>query len=114
MCLCRRRSQTLSVDGPPGFKGFTEEWMISTLSTPAIYKTSFLVQKDQVAPVYFINLLVSNLIQLCSLIILLTVTDFRIYEVFNKICGFGAMASIDFMVCIALERYSLIISARCS
>ncbi|XP_067367733.1 G-protein coupled receptor 4-like isoform X2 [Channa argus] len=104
--------------GKAGLIMYVVKWIFISVGLPlnvaAIYKTSFLVQKDQVAPVYFINLLVSNLIQLCSLIILLTVTDFRIYEVFNKICGFGAMASIDFMVCIALERYLVITSPQFS
>ncbi|KAM9353566.1 uncharacterized protein ABDE67_005953 [Symphorus nematophorus] len=68
-----------------------------------------LVQSDQVAPIYVINLLISNLIQLCCVIVevarpeiwMMSQTGYSIYHL-------SLVASAYFMVCIALERYLVI------
>ncbi|XP_053189567.1 G-protein coupled receptor 4-like [Scomber japonicus] len=74
----------------------------------AIYYLYSLVRHDHVAPIYVINLLISDFIQLCCMATwlgkherFLDFTTFVIYFV-------GLMASIGFMVCISLERYLLI------
>ncbi|KAI3363505.1 hypothetical protein L3Q82_012105 [Scortum barcoo] len=57
------------------------------------------VQKDHVTPIYVINLLISDLIQLCSMIIEVTrPTDWILYEVFNVIYLCGLTSSVGFMV----------------
>ncbi|KAM4600216.1 G-protein coupled receptor 4-like [Fundulus diaphanus] len=64
------------------------------------------MQKGRVAPVYIINLHISDLIQLCCL------TSFKVGE-YNEmsyyIYMFGEMVSVGFMVCISLERYLVIV-----
>ncbi|KAK2824651.1 hypothetical protein Q5P01_021826 [Channa striata] len=72
------------------------------------------VRKDHVAAVYFINLLISNLIQLCCMTVLLTVNDVTIVLFLYIFQGFALMTSVYLMLCIALERCSFIISPRCS
>ncbi|XP_054877623.1 G-protein coupled receptor 4-like isoform X2 [Poeciliopsis prolifica] len=66
------------------------------------------VRKGQDAPVYVINLLVSDIIQLCCRIPL----DFtRLSEddaKYNIIVDFGVMVSVGFIVCISCERYLVI------
>uniref|UniRef100_A0A087Y029 G-protein coupled receptors family 1 profile domain-containing protein n=1 Tax=Poecilia formosa TaxID=48698 RepID=A0A087Y029_POEFO len=67
-----------------------------------------IVKKDQGAPVYVINLLISDLIQLCSR----TVIDlFRpnLYEfiAFSITC-YGLFVSVGFMMCVSFERYLVI------
>ncbi|XP_067338124.1 G-protein coupled receptor 4-like [Channa argus] len=70
----------------------------------AIYAVFSLLRKDHVAPIYVINLLISDLMQLCCMIanvvecLLACKIVFYIYHI-------GLMASVCFMVCIALERY---------
>ncbi|XP_014822893.1 PREDICTED: G-protein coupled receptor 4-like [Poecilia mexicana] len=66
------------------------------------------VKKDQGAPVYVINLLISDLIQLCSR----TVIDlFRpnLYEfIALSITCYGLFVSVGFMMCVSFERYLVI------
>ncbi|XP_078141510.1 uncharacterized protein LOC139910367 [Centroberyx gerrardi] len=66
-----------------------------------------MVRDGQVAPIYVINLLVSDLIQLCFMVVRLeapwSIIDIMIYIYFS-----GLMASVGFMVCVALERYLVI------
>ncbi|KAK2824655.1 hypothetical protein Q5P01_021830 [Channa striata] len=66
-------------------------------------KFSVMVQKENVAPIYVINLLISDLIQLCSLTVLMTGQ-----QIFMFIYIFGGLASIGFMACVSLERYLVI------
>ncbi|XP_008428361.2 G-protein coupled receptor 4-like [Poecilia reticulata] len=66
------------------------------------------VKKGQDAPIYVINLLVSNLFQLCCRIPL----DLVIYNEVRVIClqmiYFGVLVSVGFMVCISCERYLVV------
>uniref|UniRef100_A0A087Y016 G-protein coupled receptors family 1 profile domain-containing protein n=1 Tax=Poecilia formosa TaxID=48698 RepID=A0A087Y016_POEFO len=65
-------------------------------------------KKGQDAPVYIINLLVSDLIQLCFRIPL----DLDDYSEVRYICiqiiHFGIMVSVGFMVCVSCERYLIV------
>ncbi|XP_060896384.1 G-protein coupled receptor 4-like [Labrus mixtus] len=77
------------------------------LTLMTIYALFSLVRKDHVAPIYVINLLISDLIQLCCMIILETElyqTHAIVYNIYC--CGLGI--SVGFMVCVSLERYLVI------
>ncbi|XP_049926499.1 G-protein coupled receptor 4-like [Epinephelus moara] len=79
------------------------------LTLMAIFALYSLVQNDHVAPIYVINLLISDLIQLCCTIVWLEKPeDWKKYNIFY-IYFFGVMASACFMVCIALERFLVIV-----
>ncbi|XP_026209622.1 G-protein coupled receptor 4-like [Anabas testudineus] len=78
----------------------------------AIYATCSQVPKDNTARIYFINLLISDLIQLYSMTALLMFQRFGIIFIFIYI--FGVMVSVGFMVCITLDRYLVITRLRCS
>ncbi|XP_040926828.2 mas-related G-protein coupled receptor member B5-like [Betta splendens] len=81
--------------------------IVGLVLTPvAICAVSSLVKKDNVAPIFVINLLVSDIIQLCAMILWLTEDVIDIGEIARV---FGLVASVGFMVCIALERYLLIV-----
>uniref|UniRef100_A0A7N6FH63 G-protein coupled receptors family 1 profile domain-containing protein n=1 Tax=Anabas testudineus TaxID=64144 RepID=A0A7N6FH63_ANATE len=75
------------------------------LTLVAIYAVYSLVRKNHVAPIYVINLLISDLIQLCCTFIWLTGASTNIHK---YIYHFGLMASVCFMVCVAMERYLVI------
>ncbi|XP_038588751.1 G-protein coupled receptor 4-like, partial [Micropterus salmoides] len=67
------------------------------------------VRSGHVAPIYIINLLITDLIQLCYMIVeMATPKDVEIPVIFFNIYFFGLFASVYFMVCIALERYLVI------
>ena len=59
------------------------------------------VKNVHVAPIYIINLLISDIIQFCCMIV-------RVAKprnlIFNFIYYYSLLASVGFMVCIALER----------
>ncbi|XP_018516328.1 G-protein coupled receptor 4 [Lates calcarifer] len=79
------------------------------LTLVAIYGVYSLVRNDHVAPIYIINLLISDLIQFCCMIALVTeLEDWKIREIFIFLYYFGLLASVGFMVCVALERYLVI------
>uniref|UniRef100_A0AAQ6IR42 G-protein coupled receptors family 1 profile domain-containing protein n=2 Tax=Anabas testudineus TaxID=64144 RepID=A0AAQ6IR42_ANATE len=90
--------------------------LIISISLPlngaAIYATCSQVPKDNTARIYFINLLISDLIQLYSLTALLMFQRFG--RIFIFIYIFGGMVSIGFMVCITLDRYLVPTCLRCS
>ncbi|XP_067356763.1 ovarian cancer G-protein coupled receptor 1-like [Channa argus] len=66
------------------------------------------VRKDNTAPIYVINLLLADLIQLCSMSVLMTHSADIILKTFSYLYFFGLLASVGFMVCISLERYLVI------
>ncbi|XP_044229424.1 G-protein coupled receptor 4-like [Thunnus albacares] len=66
---------------------------------------SLKVQNNNVAPIFIINLLISDIIQFCYMIVLVAKPDGKIYEIFCYIYYYSVMASVGFMVCVALERY---------
>ncbi|XP_018557483.1 G-protein coupled receptor 4-like [Lates calcarifer] len=79
------------------------------LTLVAIHGVYSLVRNDHVAPIYVINLLISDLIQFCCMIVeVAKPEDWKINEAFFSIYYFGLMASVGFMVCVALERYLVI------
>ncbi|XP_044229418.1 G-protein coupled receptor 4-like [Thunnus albacares] len=79
------------------------------LTLVAIYSLYSQVQNNNVAPIYIINLLISDIIQLCYMIFLVdNPVDLNIYKIFFYIYCFGGVSSVGFMVCVALERYLLI------
>ncbi|XP_044228179.1 ovarian cancer G-protein coupled receptor 1-like isoform X2 [Thunnus albacares] len=69
---------------------------------------SLKVQNNNVAPIFIINLLISDIIQFCCMIVLVAKPDWKNEEIFYYIYCFGVLASVGFMVCVALERYLLI------
>ncbi|XP_030298098.1 G-protein coupled receptor 4-like [Sparus aurata] len=81
------------------------------LTPVAIYAVCSLVRKNHVAPIYVINLLISDLIQFCCLIISVAEQE-KSHSITLKVGYFlydvGLMASVGFMVCVALERYLVI------
>ncbi|XP_032364684.1 mas-related G-protein coupled receptor member X3-like [Etheostoma spectabile] len=76
----------------------------------AIHSLYSLVRSDHVAPIYVINLLTSDLIQLCCMICEVARPRSPMIFIINKcIHNYSLMTSVVFMVCIALERYLLIV-----
>ncbi|XP_028279806.1 proteinase-activated receptor 2-like [Parambassis ranga] len=86
-------------------------WIICCIGLPliivAIIALCFLIQKDHVAPVFVINLLLSDLVQLCCMMVMVTDNNCHILEIFIPYY-FGLMASVGFMVCVSMERYLVI------
>nr|XP_033468762.1 ovarian cancer G-protein coupled receptor 1-like [Epinephelus lanceolatus] len=79
------------------------------LTLMAIYNLYSLVMNDRVGPVYVINLLISNLIQFCGMIFeMAQPKDRTVIDTFTYIHVYCLVASVCFMVCIALERYLVI------
>ncbi|XP_032408561.1 mas-related G-protein coupled receptor member X2-like [Xiphophorus hellerii] len=80
------------------------------LSLLAIYCLYSQIRSDHVVPVFIINLLISDIIQICCMIVQVAnvkgyfINYFVIYYLYN--CG--VMASVFFMTSIAMERYLLI------
>ncbi|XP_036976797.1 G-protein coupled receptor 4-like [Acanthopagrus latus] len=80
------------------------------LTLLAIYSLYLLVRDDHVAPIYVINLLITDLIQLCCMIVFLRRdTHPLVSNIFNNIYVYIVGVSIGFMVCVALERYLVIV-----
>ncbi|XP_038586199.1 G-protein coupled receptor 4-like [Micropterus salmoides] len=79
------------------------------LTLVAIYALYSMVRSDHVAPIYLINLLITDLIQLCCMIADVAPTvDEIISDIFMSIYFSALFASVYFMVCVALERYLVI------
>ncbi|KAG8000319.1 G-protein coupled receptor 4 [Nibea albiflora] len=76
------------------------------LTLMAIYALYCQVRNGQVAPIYVINLLITDLIQFCCFIVWVTPSeDERIqYAILLIIYNLSLGASVGFMVCVALER----------
>ncbi|XP_078016770.1 G-protein coupled receptor 4-like [Epinephelus lanceolatus] len=81
------------------------------LTLVAIYAVYSLVKDDHVVPIYVINLLITDLIQLCCLITWVLPEDWILpypQPISHYTYIYCLVASIGFMVCIALERYLVI------
>ncbi|XP_074532165.1 G-protein coupled receptor 4-like [Halichoeres trimaculatus] len=79
------------------------------LTLVTIFALYSLVRKDHVAPIYVINLLITDLFQLCCLIVLesqpksgFPLARLRVYYCF-------LLTSVGSMVCVSLERYLVIV-----
>ncbi|KAM6997232.1 G-protein coupled receptor 4-like [Tautogolabrus adspersus] len=77
------------------------------LTLMIIYALYSLVRKDHVAPIYVINLLISDLIQFCCMIIQETGQD-QTRIIISYIYDCVLLTSVFFMVCVSLERYLVI------
>lgn len=62
----------------------------------------FQVQNDNVTPIFVINLFISDLIQICSMIIFVAYDN--AFTVKLVVHSYGLIASVGFMVCVAMER----------
>ncbi|XP_047459490.1 mas-related G-protein coupled receptor member A6-like [Mugil cephalus] len=93
------------------FISYVITWIIVCISLPltllAIYSLSSLVRKDHGAPLYVINLLISDLVQLICMIAGVASGEFLAAGVFFY--HYGLLSSVGFMVCISLERYLVIV-----
>ncbi|XP_070834218.1 G-protein coupled receptor 4-like [Chaetodon trifascialis] len=78
------------------------------LTLVAIYAVYSLVRNDHVAPIYVINLLISDIMQLCALTVLEAQSDRKTLNIAYDIHYYGLVASVSFMVCIAVERYLVV------
>ncbi|XP_038586179.1 G-protein coupled receptor 4-like isoform X4 [Micropterus salmoides] len=79
------------------------------LTLVAIYSLYSMVRSDHVAPIYLINLLITDVLQFCCMIVdVAPNVDENIYFIFYCIYFSALFASIYFMVCISLERYLVI------
>ncbi|XP_044229400.1 ovarian cancer G-protein coupled receptor 1-like [Thunnus albacares] len=88
-------------------------YVIISISLPltlvAIYSLYSQIKNDHVAPIYIINLLISDIFQLCYMIVEVANTfNWEIDEIFYYIYYYSVLASVGFMVCVALERYLVI------
>ncbi|KAK2824661.1 hypothetical protein Q5P01_021836 [Channa striata] len=66
------------------------------------------VRNDHVVPIYIINLLISDLIQICSTTAELVKPEGFLVEYASVIYLVSLTANIGFMVCVSLERYLVI------
>ncbi|XP_045898583.1 G-protein coupled receptor 4-like [Micropterus dolomieu] len=79
------------------------------LTLVAIYALYSMVRRDHVAPIYLINLLITDILQFCCMIVRVTPNvDSNIKKIFYFIYLSALFASVFFMVCISLERYLVI------
>ncbi|XP_051285378.1 G-protein coupled receptor 4-like [Dicentrarchus labrax] len=79
------------------------------LTLMAIYALYSQVRNDHVAPIHVINLLISDLIQLCCMIVwVASPKDQKISKIVEVFYLSGLGASVCFMVCVALERYLVV------
>ncbi|XP_059214972.1 ovarian cancer G-protein coupled receptor 1-like [Centropristis striata] len=108
--------------GEVAFIHFVVDCLVICLGLPltlgAIYGLFSQVRNGEVAPIYVINLLISDIIQFCCLIVevaqpkdmYLFHSDYwEIFWVFHCIYIYCLLASVGFMVVIALERYLVIV-----
>ncbi|XP_059208077.1 G-protein coupled receptor 4-like [Centropristis striata] len=87
------------------------------LTFGAIYGLYSQVRNGEVAPIYVINLLISDLVQFCCMIEEVaqatgqevSQSEWNMSMVFWYIFNYSLLASVGFMVCIALERYLFIV-----
>ncbi|XP_047459482.1 G-protein coupled receptor 4-like [Mugil cephalus] len=99
--------------GKEGIMVYVFTLVIICISLPltllAIYSLSSLVRKDHGAPVYVINLLISDLVQLLCMIGWVADKNNSEKILFFFLYHYGLLSSVGFMVCISLERYLVIV-----
>ncbi|XP_038588780.1 G-protein coupled receptor 4-like, partial [Micropterus salmoides] len=79
------------------------------LTLVAVYALYSMVRSDHVAPIYVINLLITDLLQLCYMIVEAAKPEnVKTSDIVKYIFYLGLIASVGFMVCVALERYLVI------
>ncbi|XP_045921151.1 G-protein coupled receptor 4-like [Micropterus dolomieu] len=79
------------------------------LTLMAIYSLYCMVRNHHIAPIYIINILISDLIQHCCMIVeVAKYDDVEKINISYHIYFFALCASVYFMVCISLERYLVI------
>ncbi|XP_075328750.1 G-protein coupled receptor 4-like [Odontesthes bonariensis] len=104
-----RRFSQGCYSGETGFVFYVLTLTIACIGLPltlvAIFAVYSLIRNDHVAPIYVINLLITDVIQLCCLIVLVAVIDWKTCDIFLYILQIGMMISICFMVVISMERY---------
>ncbi|XP_076141334.1 uncharacterized protein LOC143123959 [Alosa pseudoharengus] len=88
-------------------------WVILPIALPvvcvAIYGLFSQIKTDHVAPVYVINLLISDVVLICTKPIVFSIQPSGLtFELLHFVHSVGMLASIVFMVCIAGERYVMI------
>lgn len=88
-------------------------WAISSIAFPiicaAMYGLYRLIKSDHVAPVYVINLLMSDMLQICTNPIWRMTSMLNIMHlVLFSLYSLGLFASICFMLLISAERYVMI------
>ncbi|XP_047459492.1 mas-related G-protein coupled receptor member A6-like [Mugil cephalus] len=103
-------------DGKKGIIIYVSTLAIICIGLPltllAIYSLSSLVRKDHGAPLYIINLLISDLVQfLCMIVWVAKKIKIcnKLWETLKIIYHYGLLSSVGFMVCISLERYLVIV-----
>ncbi|XP_034537315.1 ovarian cancer G-protein coupled receptor 1-like [Notolabrus celidotus] len=100
----------LQDDGHMNFIYYVVTCIIISISLPLVLVTIYallsLVRQGQVAPIYVINLLISDIIQLCCMIAF--VSDHETLMT-DDVYSCGLLSSVGFMVCISLERYLVIV-----
>ncbi|XP_038551120.1 G-protein coupled receptor 4-like, partial [Micropterus salmoides] len=79
------------------------------LTLVAIYSLYSMVRSEHVAPIYVINLLITDILQFCCMIVQVAPNVvWNIKIIFSVIYLSALIASVYFMVCISLERYLVI------
>uniref|UniRef100_A0A673B171 G-protein coupled receptors family 1 profile domain-containing protein n=1 Tax=Sphaeramia orbicularis TaxID=375764 RepID=A0A673B171_9TELE len=75
-----------------------------------IFEHFFLqVRHDRIVPIFIINLVITDVLQLFCMIGLVAEPEYgRLYAALYHIYFFSLMASVGFIVCVALERYLVI------
>ncbi|CAJ1066034.1 ovarian cancer G-protein coupled receptor 1-like [Xyrichtys novacula] len=73
----------------------------------AIYSVYFMVRSDPVAAIYVINLLISDLIQLCCMFIVELPSVY--WDLSSELYEVAVLASVGFMVSLSIERYMVIV-----
>ncbi|XP_040906350.1 G-protein coupled receptor 4-like [Toxotes jaculatrix] len=94
---------------------YVTNWIVLSIGLPltilAIHALYSLVRTNHVAPIYVINLLISDLILFCCMIVWLKESETPetiILHYSYKVATIALMASVGFMTCVAVERYLLI------
>ncbi|XP_067093057.1 G-protein coupled receptor 4-like [Osmerus mordax] len=109
ICIINIENNTQNNGSEFGHVIYVMGWVVFSLGIPviflAIYLLYCLISANHMAPIYVINLLISDLLQMTVVPAMLQgYCHYVVLLVYN----FGLTASVGFMVCIALERYLVI------